>query len=74
MPTLVLWGAQDALVPVAVGQTLEEAPPLAQLEVLQGCGLSTMLEKPGESAAIFTKIAEESLSTRDLTRTRGVSE
>ena len=56
MPTLVLWGEQDALVPVAVGQALAAALPRAQFEVLPGCGHLPTLEKPAESAAMFTKL------------------
>ena len=56
MPTLVLWGEQDALVPVAVGQALAAALPRAQFEVLAGCGHLPTLEKPAESAASFAKL------------------
>ena len=56
MPTLVLWGAQDALVPVAVGQALAAALPHAQYEVLPECGHLPTLEKPAESAAMFAKL------------------
>ena len=56
MPTLVLWGEQDALVPVAVGQALAAALPHAQFEVLPECGHLPTLEKPAESAAIFAKL------------------
>lgn len=62
MPTLVLWGERDALVPVAVGQALATALPHARFEVLHGCGHLPTLEKPIESAALFadllTKIHE----------------
>lgn len=56
MPTLVLWGEQDALVPVAVGQGLAAAMPHAQFEVLHGCGHLQTLEKPAESAAMFANL------------------
>lgn len=55
MPTLVLWGAQDALVPVAVGQSLATALPDARFEVLPECGHLPTLEKPVESAALFAE-------------------
>ena len=56
MPTLVLWGEHDALVPLAVGKALAAALPRAQFEVLQGCGHLPTLEKPEESAAMFTEL------------------
>ena len=56
MPALVLWGEQDALVPVTVGQALAAALPQAQIEVLPGCGHLPTLEKPAESVAMFAKL------------------
>lgn len=52
MPTLVLWGADDALVPVDVGRRLAGALPHAQLHVLGGRGHLPMLEAPSEVAAL----------------------
>ena len=56
MPALVLWGEEDALVPMAVGQALAAALPGAQFEVLSGCGHLPTLEKPAASAASFAKL------------------
>ncbi len=56
MPALVVWGEQDALVPVAVGQALAAALPHAQFEVLPGCGHLPTLEKPAESAGLFAQL------------------
>ena len=56
MPTLVLWGEQDALVPMAVGKALAAALPRAQFEVLPGCGHLPTLEMPEESAAMFAEL------------------
>lgn len=55
MPAMVLWGEQDALVPVAVGQALATALPNARFEVLPECGHLPTLEKPVESAALFAE-------------------
>ena len=54
MPVLVLWGEQDALVPMAVGRKLADTLPNAQFHHLPGCGHLPTLEKPDESAAIFS--------------------
>lgn len=53
MPVLAVWGAEDALVPAAVGRKLAEALPNAQFHQLAGCGHLPTLEKPAESAALF---------------------
>lgn len=55
MPAMVLWGEQDALVTVAVGQALATALPNARFEVLPECGHLPTLEKPVESAALFAE-------------------
>ncbi len=55
MPALVLWGADDALVPVAVGKAMSHALPHAHFHVLPACGHLPTLEKPEESAALFTE-------------------
>lgn len=53
MPVLVLWGAEDALAPAAIGRKLADSLPNAQFHQLPGCGHLPTLEKPAESAAIF---------------------
>jgi len=56
MPTLLLWGEDDALAPLSYGQALAEGIPHAHLEVLSGCGHLPTLEKPAESAALFRSL------------------
>jgi pimeloyl-ACP methyl ester carboxylesterase len=55
MPALVLWGADDALVPVAIGKALADHLPHAHFHALPACGHLPTLEKPEESAALFTE-------------------
>lgn len=50
-PTLVLWGAEDGIIPRAHGETYASSIPSARLEVLAGCGHLPALEQPGEVAA-----------------------
>ena len=52
MPALVLWGAEDALVPVAVGRKLADALPHAHFHALDECGHLPTLEKPSEAAEL----------------------
>ena len=54
MPVLLLWGEDDALVPVAVGRKLAGALPNAQFHLLPACGHLPTLEKPVECTAIFS--------------------
>ncbi len=53
MPAVVLWGRDDALVPVAIGRALADTLPHAHFHALAECGHLPTLEKPAESAALF---------------------
>jgi len=46
MPVLVVWGKQDALIPVAYGVALKAEFPRAELVVLDGCGHVPMADCP----------------------------
>ena len=59
MPALVLWGRDDALVPVAVGRRLADALPHARFRDIEGCGHLPTLEKPAESAALAAEFLRE---------------
>lgn len=59
MPGLVLWGEEDALVPLAVGRALADSLPRARFHVLKNCGHLPTLEKPKESAARFAELLQE---------------
>ena len=52
MPALLLWGEEDAAIPVDVGRRLAAALPDARLEVLPRCGHLPTLERPAEVAAL----------------------
>ena len=49
VPTLLLWGRYDRVVPLAVGRRLVRAMPNAELVVLDACGHVPAEERPGAS-------------------------
>lgn len=51
MPTLVIWGEADALIPVERGRRLAEAIPGARFVGLPGVGHTCQVEAPAEFAA-----------------------
>jgi pimeloyl-ACP methyl ester carboxylesterase len=59
IPALILWGQEDALVPVAVGRTLADALPHAHFHVLPNCGHLPTLEQPAEAADLFADFLHE---------------
>lgn len=48
MPTLIVWGEQDEMIPVSVGRNLQKLIPGSTLEVISQCGHLPALEKPVE--------------------------
>lgn len=50
MPVLLLWGADDPIMPLAQGQELAAKFPNARLVVLPECGHLPTLERPAECA------------------------
>ena len=47
-PTLVLWGRQDAIVPLECGELYNQALTNSKLAVIDQCGHSPQVEKPQE--------------------------
>jgi len=47
MPMLIVWGKQDHLIPVAVGEAIHRDVPQSELEIFDGCGHLA----PGQCAA-----------------------
>jgi pimeloyl-ACP methyl ester carboxylesterase len=48
VPTLLLWGRQDAVVPVSAAEVYHRALRDSRLAVFDGCGHRPEIEKPGE--------------------------
>jgi pimeloyl-ACP methyl ester carboxylesterase len=52
MPTLLVWGAMDSIVPVETGQRLAAAMPRARLMIMDGIGHQPMWEAPESFHAV----------------------
>jgi pimeloyl-ACP methyl ester carboxylesterase len=55
VPTLILWGREDKVLPLKVGELLHELLPNSTLEVIEKCGHIPQEEKPGETIALIAK-------------------
>lgn len=58
-PTLLVWGRQDAVTPLFVGEKFKEMISCSKLVIVDECGHAPMMEKPEE----FNAILEEFFST-----------
>ena len=58
IPTQIVWGHQDQLVPLECGEMFRDAIPGAKLLVIDKCGHLPNIEKPEE----FMKIALDFLA------------
>ena len=70
-PTLVLAGAQDEVCPVVLHRDIAAAIPCARLEILQGCGHLSTLEKPAAvTRALFGLVGHVPTKTADTAEGR----
>ena len=53
-PTLIVWGRQDAILPLECGELLHKAIAGSTLSVIDNCGHSPQMEKPGEFNSAVT--------------------
>jgi pimeloyl-ACP methyl ester carboxylesterase len=60
-PTLCLWGRQDPVMPLSVGERLAAAIPGAEMVVLERCGHLPVEEHPEESLAVLLDFLERRL-------------
>lgn len=49
VPTLIVWGLDDEVIPVRIGSMLHEAIPLSRLELINDCGHVPQEEQPEET-------------------------
>lgn len=57
-PTLVVWGKQDRLVPLAHGEAYHQAIHGSELKVIDRCGHSPQLERPAEFVALVEEFLD----------------
>ena len=55
VPTLILWGRQDRVIPLIVGEQLHQAIPNSTLDIIEQCGHIPQEEKPDETIARLTR-------------------
>ena len=55
VPTLLVWGSHDRVVPVSTGQLYERALQNARLEIVQDCGHLVDMEQPQRLAELVTE-------------------
>ncbi len=53
-PTLIIFGAEDKMVPVATGRVLQEQLPQSRLEIVAAAGHMVMLEQPERVAELLS--------------------
>jgi pimeloyl-ACP methyl ester carboxylesterase len=54
-PTLIIWGLQDRVVPVAHAHIARKIIPNAQMHIFDKCGHAPMIEKANEFNSLVTK-------------------
>jgi pimeloyl-ACP methyl ester carboxylesterase len=57
-PTLIVWGAEDRVIPVECGRLYQAAMPGARLEIMEGCGHWPHYEKPRETADVVRRFLD----------------
>ena len=60
VPTLIFWGQQDRILPVAHAQVAENKIPNSQLQIFDSCGHFPQLERPEEFNSIVLKFLDGS--------------
>ena len=62
MPTLVIAGSEDLLVPRAEGEQIARAIPGARLEVLEGAGHAVTIERAERVNELVSELERQSTS------------
>ncbi len=67
VPTLLVWGANDAITPPDVAREFEELIPNSELHLIHKCGHAPMLEHPEKFNRIMLHFLRERVSAATLT-------
>jgi pimeloyl-ACP methyl ester carboxylesterase len=59
LPSLLIWGAEDPIIPSAHGRAAHEAMPGSRLELLEGVGHFPQLERPYQFAQLLAEFVAE---------------
>ncbi|MBM3222722.1 MAG: alpha/beta hydrolase [Candidatus Tectomicrobia bacterium] len=55
VPTLIVWGAQDRIIPVECGRLYQQSIPGATLQLMEHCGHWPQFERPQELARLVSE-------------------
>jgi pimeloyl-ACP methyl ester carboxylesterase len=56
---LIVWGGDDALLPLSIGQQMHALDPRSELDILQGCGHLEPKTCPDRAAAVTVDFLKE---------------
>jgi pimeloyl-ACP methyl ester carboxylesterase len=70
LPTMVVWGDEDRIIPVEHGYALHEARSGSRLEVLEGVGHFPHVERPSEVADLIDDFINTTRQPTDIPRLR----
>ena len=62
VPTFILWGREDKVIPLRVGELLHQLIPKSTLEVIEECGHIPQEEKPDETIARISRFLAATLT------------
>jgi pimeloyl-ACP methyl ester carboxylesterase len=58
-PLLIVWGSDDQLLPLSVGEQMHGLDPQSELDILQGCGHLAPKTCPDRAAAVTVDFLKE---------------
>lgn len=64
VPTLIIWGREDEVIPLSIGERLQREIPGSKMVVLEECGHIPQEEKPVETLKIISEFLSAEQSHR----------